>query len=57
MRGVLDHYSVICKLDCGVRTISWNTVMGVLGVEECAEHTALWNTSAQSEEGGSYSSE
>ena len=46
-----DHRCVVCKFD-GVGAVHWFAVVGEEGVEERAQHTALWDTSVQNECGG-----
>src|SRR4029434_1184605 len=44
-----NHRCVVCKLDNGIRTMYSCAVVGEKGVEERAQHAALWDTSVQDE--------
>src|SRR4029434_2642736 len=52
-RLLLAHHSakccVVCKLYNGIRTMYSCAVVGEEGVEERAQHAALWDTSVQDE--------
>ncbi len=47
-----NHRGVICTLDDGVGSTHRPAVMGVEGVEEWAQHTALWNAGVECDGGG-----
>ncbi len=47
-----NHRGVICKIDDGVGSMHRPAVMGVEGVEEWAQHTALWHADVECDGGG-----
>ncbi len=47
-----NYCGVICKLDDGVGSMHRPAVMGVEGVEEWAQHTALWYAGVECDGGG-----
>lgn len=48
-----NHRCVVCKLGNGIGTMYRCAVVGAEGIEEWAQHTALWDTSVQGEGRGS----
>ncbi|XP_061882770.1 zinc finger protein 888 isoform X2 [Entelurus aequoreus] len=46
-----NHRCVIREFDDGVLRVGWTTVMGVEGIQQRAQHTALWRADAECAEG------